>query len=230
MSDRRQQQHHKGHRGHRHSNATDDDDDNGGGREHQHQQRQPPSQNQRRQAAISLASFSTKKGHDRALQEYKKRKETKFQKNATLLREYQKVMKQEGYDAGRGASRKRTDRPRRLDDGSDDEDAGGTGDGCSIKSTTDRSDNKEHTTSEQSRKKRQKSDPLHHTRKEAERHKAEQLEAISRKEQRQQQEGKKLKDRKARAKKMMQRTKRGQPLITNVIGDLLAKIKSDVGN
>jgi hypothetical protein len=29
---------------------------------------------------------------------------------------------------------------------------------------------------------------------------------------------------------MMQRTKRGQPLIKNVIGDLLAKIKSDVEN
>jgi hypothetical protein len=225
MSDRRQQQHRNGHREHRHSNATDDDGENGGGR------KQPPSQNQRRrQAAISLASFSTKKGHDRALQEYKKRREVKFQKNATLLREYQKVMKQEGYDAGRGASRKRTDRPRRLDDGSDGEDAGGTGDGGGNKFTPDRSENKEHTTAVQSRKKRQKSDPLHHARKEAERRKAEQLEAISRKEQRQQQEGKKLKDRKVRAKKMMQRTKRGQPLIKNVIGDLLAKIKSDVEN
>jgi hypothetical protein len=28
---------------------------------------------------------------------------------------------------------------------------------------------------------------------------------------------------------MMKRTRRGQPLIKNVIGDLLAKIKSDVG-
>jgi hypothetical protein len=40
----------------------------------------------RRQVAISLASFSTKKGHNCALQEYKKRKETKFLTNVTLLR------------------------------------------------------------------------------------------------------------------------------------------------
>ena len=76
----------------------------------------------RKQAAISLASFSTKKGHDRALQEYKKRKETKFLANATLLRGYQRAMKREGYDAGKGASRKRRE-------GRHDGDGGGDGDG-----------------------------------------------------------------------------------------------------
>lgn len=139
-------------------------------------------------------------------------------------------MKQEGYDAGRGASRKRTDRPIREEQegGSDDDiEQSSPGDGGG-KSKMEQAVTKECSTSDQSRKKRHKSDPLHHARKEAERQRAEQLEAISQKEQRQQQEGKKLKDRKVRAKKMMQRTKRGQPLIKNVIGDLLAKIKSDV--
>ncbi|KAL7434006.1 hypothetical protein ACHAXH_005113 [Discostella pseudostelligera] len=217
MSDSRQHQ--------RKRKAIDDDDDNNGqGRQQRHQPSQSVNQ-RRRQAAISLASFSTKKGHDRALQEYKKRKETKFQKNSKLLREYQKVMKQEGYDAGRGASRKRTDRPREEDDDDEQPSCGG-----GAKSTTEWGESNDQTIAEESRKKRHKSDPLHQAKKEAECLRAEQLEAMSQNEQRQQQEKKKLKDRKVRAKKMMQRTKRGQPLMKNVIGDLLAKIKSDGGD
>mmetsp|Transcript_20206 Transcript_20206/g.43916 ORF Transcript_20206/g.43916 Transcript_20206/m.43916 type:complete len:208 (+) Transcript_20206:184-807(+) len=171
----------------------------------------------RRQAAISLASFSSKKGHDRALQEFKKRKETKFNKNATLLRGYQKAMKQGGYDAGRGASRKRVDRDEDVD----------------ASETNDKSNDKEdglETTNKKPFAKRHKSDPLHQARKEAERRKAEELEAVSQKEQRQQNEGQKTQNRKVRARKMMKRTKRGQPLMKNVIGDLLGKIKSDVGD
>ncbi|KAL3760063.1 hypothetical protein ACHAWU_006611 [Discostella pseudostelligera] len=220
MSERRQ------HKRQRNAIGDDDDDDDGNGQGRQQRQPSQSANQRRRQAAISLASFSTKKGHDRALQEYKKRKETKFQKNAKLLREYEKVMKQEGYDAGRGASRKRSDRQQGKDDDGDERPADGRG----AKSTTEQGESNEYTTSEQSRKKRHKSDPLHNAKKEAERRRAEQLEAMSQKEQRQQQEKKKLKDRKVRAKKMMQRTKRGQPLIKNVIGDLLAKIKSDVGD
>jgi hypothetical protein len=58
----------------------------------------------RQQATTSFAYFSTKKGHDCALREYKKRKETKFLMNAMLLRGYQRAMKREGYDTGRSAS------------------------------------------------------------------------------------------------------------------------------
>ena len=88
----------------RSSDQQDDETNNN----NEHQNSSSSSQKyRRRQAAISLASFSSKKGHYRALQEYKKRKETKFLQNASLLREYKKTMKQEGYDVGRGASRKR---------------------------------------------------------------------------------------------------------------------------
>jgi hypothetical protein len=173
----------------------------------------------RRQAAISLNSFSSKKGHDRALKEYKKRKETKFQKNATLLREYQRAMKQEGYEVGKGASRWREEEERK-------------GSSTKRKKNTDDDNNdvddanyKQHN----SRTKRHKSDPLLKARKRAEQHKAEKEKRISQQATKIMNESKKQQDRKIRAKMLMKRTRKGQPVMKNVIGDLLGKIKSEVG-
>lgn len=163
----------------------------------------------RRSKAISLHSFSTKRGHDRAIEEFKKRKETKFLKNAALLREYSKAMKSEGYDAGKGASRKRN-----RDDGA--------GDGQKKEAQS--------TSLQESCKKRHKSDPLHAARKKAQHLKETQIEIHSKNKQRQQSEEQKMQHRKQRAKQMMKRTKKGQPLMKNVIGDLLEKIKGEVGD
>jgi hypothetical protein len=171
----------------------------------------------RKKAAISLNSFSSKKGHDRALKEYKKRKEVKFQKNATLLREYQRAMKQEGFEVGRGASRWRDEEGRKgrkkRENNIDDDD----------------NDDAETEEQQKSRTKRHKSDPLLKARKQAEQRKAEKVELISQKETKIKTEGKKQYDRKARAKKLMKRTRKGQPVMRNVIGDLLGRIKSEVG-
>mmetsp|Transcript_6117 Transcript_6117/g.9629 ORF Transcript_6117/g.9629 Transcript_6117/m.9629 type:complete len:222 (+) Transcript_6117:97-762(+) len=192
------------------------------------EQPHPSQLKRRRQAAVSLSSFSSKKGHDRALQEFKKRKDTKFQKNAVLLRGYQKAMKKGGYDVGRGASRKRD----RLDGDEDviegDETEMNRGKKESI--GNDEEEELQTTTEEPSYKKRHKSDPLHHARKKAELRKAEQLELTSQKEQRQQTEGQKVQSRKTKARKLMKRTRRGQPVMKNVIGDLLGKIRSEVGD
>uniref|UniRef100_A0A6U3XUC2 rRNA-processing protein FYV7 n=1 Tax=Skeletonema marinoi TaxID=267567 RepID=A0A6U3XUC2_9STRA len=173
----------------------------------------------RKKAAISLNSFSSKKGHDRALQEYKKRKETKFQKNATLLREYQRVMKQEGFEVGKGASRWRDEEGRK---------------GSKKRTNTtdeDEIDDYADETYEQrkARTKRLKSDPLLKARKLAEQRKAEKEELFAQKETKTKSEGKKQHDRKTRAKKLMKRTRKGQPVMKNVIGDLLGRIKSEVG-
>jgi hypothetical protein len=168
------------------------------------------SESQRRSQAISLNSFSTKRGHDRAIAEFKKRKETKFLKNATLLREYSKAMKSEGYDVGRGASRKRD-----RDGASDDKDFTGS--------------KKQPQTEPNECKKRHKSDPLKAAREKAQHLKNTQLEMQNQKQQRQRDEERKTQNRKKRARKMMERTRKGQPLMKNVIGDLLGKIKSEVG-
>ena len=80
------------------------------------------------------------------------------------------------------------------------------------------------------RKKRKfKSDPLAQAKQEAERRRTEQQEVITQKAHHQANESEKQHQRKVRAKKRMQRTKKGQPIMKNVIGDLLGKIKSDNG-
>lgn len=167
----------------------------------------------RRAHAISLHSFSTKRGHDRALAEFKKRKEIKFRKNAALLREYSKVMKSEGFETGRGASRKR-DRDDAIEGKDKESQTGG---------------NQRDIESASSRKKRHKSDPLHEARKKALHLKESQLEIQSQHKQRKDLEEKKMQKRKNRARKMMQRTKKGQPLMNNVICELLGKIQSEAG-
>lgn len=61
----------------------------------------------RRTAVVALDNFAHRKGVKKALDEFRERKEKKRVETAKALRIYQKVMKQEGYEPGRGASRKR---------------------------------------------------------------------------------------------------------------------------
>eukprot|EP00956_Cyclotella_meneghiniana_P027760 scaffold63078_cov66-Cyclotella_meneghiniana.AAC.2 len=185
------------HRSRRPANSAGDDDDT-----------RQSSIKQRRSQAISLNSFSTKRGHDRAIEEFKKRKETRFRKNATLLREYSKAMKSEGYDVGRGASRKRN-----FDGAAAEQDSSHQASGVEKNS--------------HERKKRHKSDPLKAARQKAQYLKEAKIEIRNEKEQRKLEEEKKVQNRKKRAKKMMERTRKGQPLMKNIIGDLLGKIRSD---
>ena len=169
----------------------------------------------RRQAAISLSSFSSKKGHDRALQEYKKRKETNFNKNAVLLRQYQRAMKSEGYEAGKGASRKR-----------DRSEGGNTT--RSMKQSHDAEDDRPagQVASPEKKRKRHKPDPLYQARRKAEQRKAEQQDKAQQKQKRIQDEGQKQVNRKKTARKYMERTRRGQPVMKNVISGMLAKIQN----
>ena len=168
----------------------------------------------RRQAAISLSSFSSKKGHDRALQEYKKRKETNFNKNAVLLRQYQRAMKSEGYEVGKGASRKR-DRSER----------GNTT--RSLKQSHDaEEDRADQVESHEKKRKRHKSDPLYQARRKAEQRKAELQDKAQQKQERMLDEGQKQSNRKKTARKYLQRTKRGQPVMKNVISGMLDKIQN----
>jgi hypothetical protein len=58
---------------------------------------------------LSVEQFAHRKGVTKAIQSFRKRKEKKHLRTATALRSYKKVMKQEGYEPGQGASRKRVD-------------------------------------------------------------------------------------------------------------------------
>ena len=118
-------------------------------------------------------------------------------------------------EEGRKGSKKRTYCNTDEDDAGDDDDH-------DAEDTTTKGQHK-------SRTKRQKSDPLLKARQIAEQRKAEKEELISQKETNIKSEGKKQHDRKVRAKQLMKRTRKGQPVMKNVIGDLLGRIKSEVG-
>jgi rRNA processing len=62
----------------------------------------------RRRAGTSIDDFANRKGVTKAIQDFRKRKEKKRTETAKALRQYKKTMKQEGFEPGRGASRKRT--------------------------------------------------------------------------------------------------------------------------
>lgn len=185
---------------------------------------------ERRSAAVGMNQFSSKRGHDRALREFKKRKEEKFLGNAELLRGYKRAMKKEGFESGKGASRRREEK---------DEEEGGaeidSGDGVGRKRGNEERganaksyDDEAYVSNDQRPRKRRKADPLAKARQEAEQRKQDREVTASAKQQKEQDERKKQNNRKKRAKTLMQRTKRGQPLMKNVIGDLLGKIKNDV--
>jgi len=154
-------------------------------------------------SVISLTQFahSKAKGTRRAIEKYKQKKQTKFNHNAKLLREYKKVMKTEGYEAGKGASRKRNQ--DEVEDKNNDADEEGKW------------------------KKKQKSDPFAKAKLKA---KQGRDEVESRKEDREQeikQRAIKEKQKKAKVRKLSKRTKKGQPIMKDVIGDMLDKIKAD---
>lgn len=234
MSDKHQ------HRPHGRGSYDDDDDDRHQQRQHQQPRAAASETKRRRQAAVSIASFSSKRGHDRALREYKKRKESNFQRNAALLREYRRTMKTEGYEVGRGASRRRDDGGRKRgrvggDDGDEDGKEGGKDGEGAPRTGGEGGGTDEHAAAPQHSAKRgregrrHKSDPLFAARKKAEERRAERVERLNEREERERDEVSKQQSRKARTRKLMKRTRKGQPVMKNVIGDLLGRIKSEVG-
>ena len=154
-------------------------------------------------SVISLTQFahSKSKGTRRAIEKFKQKKTNKFNHNAKLLRDYKKVMKSEGYEAGQGASRKRNQaNSEDKGDGADEQDKP---------------------------KKRQKSDPFAKAKLKAKQAKEDVYNGKLDKEQQVKERAIKEKQKKVKTRKLAQRTKKGQPIMKNVIGDMLAKIKAD---
>lgn len=158
---------------------------------------------------ISLDDFVHRKGQVRALEEFKYRKQRKKIQTAKALRSYKKVMKQEGYEAGQGASRKRVDSSNHEED---DLDLG------NIEEINDEAVAKLH-------KRRRKMNPFQKSIQKAEEKmiKAKQHERETN--QNEKQRLQKLKERKQRTKLLNKRTKRGQPIIKHMVDNLLHKLE-----
>jgi len=156
-------------------------------------------------AVISLTQFAhnKSKGTRRAIENFKQKKTSHFNRNAGLLREYKKVMKNEGFDAGKGASRKRN-----QDD------------------VTDRTKDQSEETAQRS-KKRAKADPFAKAKEKARQGKEDEQTRSREIQAEMKQREKTQKEKKLRAKKLAKRTKKGQPIMKNIIGDMLDRIKAD---
>lgn len=153
--------------------------------------------------AMSLEqfAFNKTKGTARAIAKYREKKEKRFTEKAYLLKKYKKAMKKEGFQAGKGASRKRTtmdEQPQGNDDNRH----------------------------ERLYKKR-KTDPLAKAKVSALRKKKEQVRDLEEKEIQKRNQEKKVLERKKKSKLMRKRTRKGQPIMKNIITGILDKLEGE---
>ena len=166
---------------------------------------------ERRKAALGIDAFVAQKGVTRSIQAFKHRKESKIARKASLLREYQKVMKKEGLEAARG--KKRSDY---LDTESPP---------AEISQETSTTANTETTIQSETRKRKAKTNPLAKAVQKATERKAERERERLRIQQELKNRKERLMDRKRSSKLLRQHTRKGQPVMKNVITTLLSKIE-----
>jgi hypothetical protein len=148
-----------------------------------------PEEPKRRTAVVALDNFAHRKGVKKALDDFRERKEKKRVETAMALRSYQKVMKQEGYEPGRGASRKRG--------------AEGT----------------------ESETKKRRTHMFQKPVQQAEERKKWIEEIQITKEKSGKERKNRLRERRQRTKMLTQRTKHGQPVMKNMVHDILNKLE-----
>ncbi len=182
------------------------------------------------QTVVSLTKFAhaKSKGTRRAIEQYKQKRKSKFNRNASLLREYRKVMKKEGFEAGKGASRKRSldDKGREIDEsenGDDHEEVQQSSD------SEDNNNSEEHDRQQKQQKtRRHKADPLAKAKQMAKQSKEDEIKRREMKVKEQEDHKRKLKQKQQRSRKLAKKTNRGQPVMKHVVDDLLEKIKKSV--
>ncbi|KAL3936442.1 MAG: hypothetical protein SGBAC_008243 [Bacillariaceae sp.] len=168
---------------------------------------------------ISLNDFVHRKGQVRALEEFKYRKQRKKVETAKALRSYRKVMKQQGYEAGHGASRKRIEVSSNKRQEEEDEDDSGNHRNLEeevedyVAATT------------KTNKRRPKMNPYQKSVEKAEQKKVKATEHKQQKKHNEAQRVEKLKERKQRTKLLNKRTKRGQPIMKHMVDNLLHQLE-----
>jgi hypothetical protein len=170
------------------------------------QNSQPP--RRRVDGTVSMVNFAQRKGQTRAIHECKKRKEKKVLQTAKHLRRYRKVMKQEGYDAGTGASRKR-------EEGSPSSPSAGK-EGTATTTQPVETEKKQ---------RRPKANPFAKAQERAKTKKEQVAQHLLDKETNEKEREEKLKQRRKQTKLLNKRSKRGQPIIKNMVDNLLVKLQ-----
>ena len=159
-------------------------------------------------AVIKVEDFANRRGVNKGLEKFKERKETKRVQTASALKYYKKVMKKEGYDAGAGASRKR---PRNDND-----------DSHAAVDTTATSVHKKK--KEECDKRKSHYNPVA---KKTDQRKQQEEERRVQAEQRVRQKEVALRKRRQRHKLLTARTAKGQPIMKNLVQDILNQLQDE---
>eukprot|EP00339_Tiarina_fusa_P019304 CAMPEP_0117016424 /NCGR_PEP_ID=MMETSP0472-20121206/12955_1 /TAXON_ID=693140 ORGANISM="Tiarina fusus, Strain LIS" /NCGR_SAMPLE_ID=MMETSP0472 /ASSEMBLY_ACC=CAM_ASM_000603 /LENGTH=186 /DNA_ID=CAMNT_0004720481 /DNA_START=32 /DNA_END=592 /DNA_ORIENTATION=+ len=166
-------------------------------------------------APLSLETFAQRKGQVRALEEFHKRKNVKRVETAKALRGYRRAMKQEGFEAGKGASRKRA----ALSEDSPPI----NGNAATMFDGRNASGNLEADTAKGRKKRRM--NPFQKSLQKAEKNKANSDQQKHDKMKRGLDRKQKLKERKSQSKLLAKRTRKGQPIMKNMADNILVKLR-----
>lgn len=173
--------------------------------------------NQRnRRTVVSLENFAHRKADGKAITAFRERKQKKRLHTAQALRKYQKVMHAEGYEPGKGASRRRifTEDKRSSEQ--------------LLPKSSDEKD-------EPRKQRHDKTNPFskdtrHAEKKEsnmANNHSHQQQQNLDDQKAREKQRKKKLRERRQRTKMLRQKTSKGQPIMKNLVHDILDKLEKE---
>jgi hypothetical protein len=174
-----------------------------------------------RQTVLALDDFAHQKGVVHALHGFRERREKKRLHTAKALRVYKKVMKREGYEPGTGASRKRmTETAVELNEGGGDKDDSRENNTAPVDTATMANDS-----TNIARKKRsnlfQKSIQKAHERKQAH------VQSVQDRQVSERERQQRIKERRYRTKLLSQRTSKGQPVMKNIVQDILRKLERE---
>ena len=149
------------------------------------------SETARQRRGLTVEAFAHRKGVTKALQSFRQRQEKKRVQTASALRQYKKVMKQQGYEPGQGASRKRNT-PQNNEN---------------IKDRRERT----HLFQKAAQRNEKRKEQQDRSQKEKETNEKQRIQ--------------KLKQRSYRTKLHCQRTKKGQPVMKNLVEDILLRLE-----
>lgn len=212
-----------------------------------------PQPHHERRKAAGIDAFTAQKGVARSIQTYKHKKESKLARKASLLRGYHKIMKKEGLldEDGRGGRLRgkrmqpnkhdekttetttlttNTATPQVMDDPNHpdhpvDHDDVNQARHVATMDNDARKEEKEQRSQPVLKKRKPKMNPWTKSLQKANEKKAAEEQERLRKQQELVNRAKRISQRKRDSKLLTQRTKKGQPIMKNVIGNLLSRIE-----
>jgi hypothetical protein len=191
-----------------------------------------------KRGVVGIERFAHQKGVVKALHDFRERKEKKRLETAKSLRTYRKAMKKEGFEPGTGASRKRKQQDQPNEDGKDsnnNSDAGVASNAIDERTVdvdwkksphkkpklnNNNNNNNKQISPERQQQRKKKVDPAVLAAERAAQLQERQL-------QEQKERGRALRRRRQRHDRLSARTSKGQPIMKNIVHDILDKLQKE---